>query len=222
MKILKLIPFFVILFISGCSAKHEQIEIIEKPIIFNDERVKLTKEYFKDHYKIEKDDIKIVPQMIVLHWTAIDSFEKSFKRFEQVHLFSDRTDISKAGLLNVSAHFLIDKEGRIFRLMDETTMARHVIGLNHCAIGIENVASGRADLTKAQINSNRKLVRYLKKRYKTIEYLIGHHEYTEFEESELFKEIDNGYRTEKDDPGDWFMKEVYEGVKDLRLRREEH
>jgi len=210
--------FFILLifFVNGCSSK---IKIIDKPIIFNDERVNLTKEYFKKHYNIKKDNISIIPQMIVLHWTAISSFEDSFKRFEQVHLFSDRTDISKAGLLNVSAHFLIDKDGTIYRLMDETTMARHVIGLNHCAIGIENVASGKDDLSQAQVRANISLVRYLKNRYSTIEYLIGHHEYTDFENSVLFKEVDARYRTEKDDPGEEFMSEVYAGVKDMGLRR---
>jgi len=206
----------LIFFANGCSSK---IKIIDKPIIFNEERVNLTKEYLEKHYKIKKENISIIPQMIVLHWTAISSFEDSFKRFEQVHLFSDRTDISKAGLLNVSAHFLIDKDGTIYRLMDETTMARHVIGLNHCAIGIENVASGKDDLSQAQVRANISLVRYLKNRYSTIEYLIGHHEYTDFENSALFKEVDAGYRTEKDDPGDKFMSEVYAGVKDIGLRR---
>jgi len=207
---------FLILFFDGYSSK---IEIIDKPIIFTDERVELTREYFKNHYNMNKKNISIVPQMIVLHWTAISSFERSFKRFESVHLFSDRTDISSAGLLNVSAHFLIDNDGTIYRLMDETKMARHVIGLNHCAIGIENVASGKDDLSDAQIKANISLVRYLKSKYQSIEYLIGHHEYTDFEESVLFKEIDSGYRTEKDDPGDDFMSVVYDGVKDLNLRR---
>jgi len=210
--------FFILLivFVNGCSSK---IKIIDKPIIFNDERINLTKEYFEKHYNIKKENISIVPQMIVLHWTAVSSFEDSFKRFEQVHLFSDRTDISKAGLLNVSAHFLVDKDGTIYRLMDETTMARHVIGLNHCAIGIENVASGKGDLSEAQVRANISLVRYLKNRYSTIEYLIGHYEYTDFENSDLFKELDKSYRTEKDDPGEEFMSEVYDGVKDIGLRR---
>jgi len=210
--------FFILLmvFVNGCSSK---IKIIDKPIIFNDERINLTKEYFEKHYNIKKENISIVPQMIVLHWTAVSSFEDSFKRFKQVHLFSDRTDISKAGLLNVSAHFLIDKDGTIYRLMDETTMARHVIGLNHCAIGIENVASGKGDLSEAQVRANISLVRYLKNRYSTIKYLIGHYEYTDFENSDLFKELDKSYRTEKDDPGEEFMSEVYDGVKDIGLRR---
>ena len=201
-------------FVSGCSAK---INIIDKPIIFNEERIALTKEYFKNHYNMDKNDISIVPQMIVLHWTAIPSFERSFKRFESVHLFSDRTDISKAGLLNVSAHFLIDRDGTIYRLMDETTMARHVIGLNHCTIGVENVARGKKDLSVAQIEANIALVKYLKNSYKSIKYLIGHHEYTNFENHALFKEVDSSYRTEKNDPGDEFMGEVYEGVNDLSL-----
>jgi len=37
------------------------------------------------------------------------------------------------------------------------------------------------NLTDAQIQANIALVRYLKNKYPTIEYLIGHHEYLHFE-----------------------------------------
>ena len=52
-------------------------------------------------------------------------------------------------------------------------MARHVIGLNHCAIGIENVG-GTIDtpLTKKQLKANIKLVNYLKQQYPKIDYSI--------------------------------------------------
>ncbi len=55
-------------------------------------------------------------------------------------------------------------------------MARHVIGLNHYAIGIENVGGveGALELTEAQVQSNAYLVRYLKNKYPTIQYLIEH------------------------------------------------
>ena len=86
--------------------------------------------------------------------------------------------------------------------MPETTMARHVIGLNHAAIGIENVGGTEAmPLTKAQIKSNIRLVKYLSKKY-PIDYLIGHYEYANFEGHELWLEKDDGYRTEKTDPGE--------------------
>lgn len=47
-----------------------------------------------------------------------------------------------------------------------------------------------------------------------IEYVIGHYEYTKFEEHELWLEKDSGYRTEKTDPGKDFMNKVRKATKD--------
>ena len=113
---------------------------------------------------------------------------------------------------------MIDQDGTIYQLLPETTMARHVIGLNHCSIGIENVGGTKdLPLTKAQLKSNIWLVRYLKEKY-NIDYLIGHYEYTLFEDHPLWLEKDDGYRTVKNDPGIDFMTKVREEVKDLGFK----
>ncbi|OBX26171.1 N-acetylmuramoyl-L-alanine amidase [Gelidibacter algens] len=192
-------------------------EIVDKPIIFDEERIQLTKDYLLTRYGLEQDNSTIVPKMIVLHWTEIPTLQQSFNAFYKSELPS-RPDIATASSLNVSSQFLVDLDGTIYRLMPETTMARHVIGLNHVAIGVENVG-GTADvpLTKAQIKSNIWLVNYLSKKY-PIEYLIGHFEYTNFEGHELWLEKDDGYRTEKVDPGEDFMKAVKKGTKKFNLK----
>lgn len=199
----------------------ENLKIIDKPIDFGAERIAMTKEYIKTHYGKSVDNIYIIPKIIVLHWTAEPDFQKSFNRLKPQRLLSDRKDIAKASQLNVSAQFLVDRDGTIYRLMPENWMARHVIGLNYSSIGVENVG-GRGnkvdDLTLAQRTSNKKLIRYLKAKYPTIEYLIGHHEYTQMESTSLWLEKDKGYRTVKADPGTKFMVEMRESVKDLRLK----
>jgi beta-N-acetylhexosaminidase len=203
------------------SAK-ESIKIIDKPIIFKQDRIDLTKEYIKKHYDLEVDNIEIVPKIIVLHWTADMSFKKSFNRLKPQRLFSDRKDIAKASALNVSAHFLISRKGNIYRLMPENYMARHVIGLNYSSIGVENVggrANKKEDLTKAQLRANIRLIRYLKAKYPTINKLIGHYEYRELEGSQEWLEMDSGYRTEKRDPGEKFMRAVRSRVRDLNLTK---
>lgn len=195
--------------------------IIQKPIKFTKKRVNLTKEYIKHHYTLDVSNIRIDPKMIVLHWTAVMGLNDSFSRFKHETLFSDRKDIAKGGNLNVSSHFLIDRNGTIYQLMPENHMARHVIGLNHSSIGIENVggeANKKEDLTPAQLRSNIALVKYLKHKYPSIEYLIGHYEYTRFENSPLWLEKDDSYRTIKADPGEKFMKAVRQNVKDLGLK----
>lgn len=209
--------FFVLLalIISSCSI---QKKIIDKPIIFDAEREQLTKTYLLERYGLEKETSEIVPKMIVLHWTAISTFESSFDAFYQTKLPNWRPELENVSGLNVSSHFLVGQDGTIYRLMPETTMARHIIGLNHVAIGIENVGGTKdTPLTKSQLKSNIKLVTYLKKKY-TVDYVIGHYEYTNFEGHELWLEKDEGYRTKKTDPGEEFMKEVRKATKKLNFK----
>ncbi len=204
---MKYLSIFVLLLTFSCS---KPIKILNKPIIFDQEREKLSLEYLKSHYDLIQEKPTIEPKMIVLHWTYISTLEKSFKAFENVHLPNHRAEIKSASSLNVSTHFLVDYDGTIYKLLPETTMARHVIGLNHCAIGIENVGGDKEHpLTKKQIKSNIWLVNYLSGKYE-IDYLIGHYEYTKFENHELWLEKDAGYRTVKSDPGIEFMKAVRE------------
>ena len=82
----------------------------------------MTKSYIKQHYGLKVKNIKIIPKIIVLHWTAEMSFDKSFKRLKPQKLFTDRKDIAKASLLNVSSQFLIARDGTIYRLMPENWM----------------------------------------------------------------------------------------------------
>ena len=89
-------------------------------------------------------------------------------------------------------------------------MARHVIGLNRYAIGIENV--GNNNLTAAQLKANTQLVKYLSGKY-TIEYLLGHHEYGKFRGTPLWEEKDPAYFTVKSDPGAAFMSQLREALK---------
>lgn len=214
MRIISYYFLLIILFVSCTTTK----TIYEHPITFNDERKILTLEYLENRYGLDQDTPQIVPKMIVLHWTVIPTFEKSFEAFNPVSLPNWRPDIKDVSGLNVSSQFLVDRDGTIYRLLPETTMARHVIGLNHCAIGVENVG-GTDDLplTKAQLKSNIWLVKYLKDKY-DIDYLIGHYEYTLFENHPLWLEKDTGYRTKKTDPGPDFMLEVRKAVKDLDFK----
>ena len=198
------------------------IHIIDKPIDFGKERISMTKEYIKTHYGKRVRNIKITPKIILLHWTAEMSFDKSFNRLKPERLLSDRKDIMKASALNVSAHFLVARDGTIYRLMPENWMGRHVIGLNYSSIGVENVGgrgNKKDDLTKAQRRANVELVKYLKAKYPSIEYIVGHHEYRQMESTPLWLELDKGYRTRKSDPGAKFMRDIRREVKHLKLKK---
>lgn len=200
---------------------HTKNAIIQKPIIFSQKRINLTKEYIKKHYALDVKNIDIEPKAIVLHWTSIMNFELTHERLNAEEIVSGRKYIEKAGLLNVSAHFLVNRDGTIYQLMPENLMARHTIGLNYSAIGIENIGgqdNTKEDLTHEQVEANSKLIHYLKQKYPNIEYLLGHYEYLKMQESPLWLEKDAAYRTAKVDPGVQFMASVRKSTQDLGLK----
>jgi N-acetyl-anhydromuramyl-L-alanine amidase AmpD len=211
----RLISALLLSGLAGCAGQR----IIDRPVPFPEERIQLTREYMREHYGIESENIEIVPRIIVLHWTAGRTLQGDFNTFVPSRL-RGRPELNAVSELNVGIQFLVDRDGRIYRLMPETWMARHVIGLNYHAIGVENVGGARGvdDLTEAQRAANIWLVRYLAKKYPTIEYLIGHHEYRLFEGHTLWLEKNPDYRTGKSDPGEAFMSAVRAATADLRLK----
>jgi N-acetyl-anhydromuramyl-L-alanine amidase AmpD len=203
---------------SGGGGEAAGPEIVQTPIVFDERREELSLQYMQQRYGMSQDSATIVPRMVVVHWTSIPTFEETFDAFNPSELPQARKAIGSAGALNVSSQFLVDRDGTIHQLLPETTFARHVIGLNHCAIGIENVGNGtNLPLTDAQFASNVALIKMLSGKY-PLEYLIGHHEYSKFIGHPLWKESDSGYLTEKSDPGDGFMARLRAELSDLDLK----
>ena len=193
------------------------LTIVDKPIPFDEERVRLTLEYRRAHQDPEAKDITIAPKVVVLHYTAGGSAEGTFRYLSRTRLEKGRKKLARAGAVNVSAHFLVDRDGTVIRLMPETWMARHTIGLNHVAIGVENVGDGKKyPLTDAQVEANAQLVRYLAGRYE-LTHLIGHSESPRLAAHPYYVERDRTYENAKGDPGAEFLARVREKVADLRL-----
>lgn len=204
----------ILISIYGCGRQ----KIIDMPLNFDEERKLLSIEYLKNRHGLDQDHPYIQPRMVVIHWTAIPTLEATFKVFEPTRLPGSRASISGASDLNVSAHYLVDRDGSIYQLLPDTVFARHCIGLNYCAIGIENIGDGKEyPLTDAQLRANQFLVKRLAARY-PIEYLIGHHEYQRFRATEIWKETDPDYLTFKTDPGDEFMSKLRAFLKPLSLK----
>jgi len=207
--------FLTASFMMSCS--RSTFRVFEKPLDFDEERQALSLAYLEERHGIQQDAPYITPRMVVLHWTVVPSLEETYDVFAPTTLPSARASISGASALNVSSQFVVDRDGTIFRLLPDTAFARHCIGLNHSAIGVENIGSRAMPLTRAQVKANEALIRYLHSKY-PIEYVIGHHEYQEFIGHELWKETDPGYLTQKSDPGDKFMQKVRVRIKDLELK----
>jgi N-acetyl-anhydromuramyl-L-alanine amidase AmpD len=204
--------------LSGVPDSTPRLAIVDAPITWNDERARLTLEYRRRHSDPGAKDLTIEPHVIVLHYTDGDSAAATRAYFDNVRIEAGRKDLARAGAVNVSSHFLVDRDGTIYRLQPETRFARHCIGLNHIAIGIENVGDGdKHPLTDAQVAADAALVRDLAARY-PITHLFGHYEVMKLRGTPLYVERDPGYHNEKPDPGARFMAAVRERVADLKLR----
>jgi len=200
------------------QAAGTELNIVDRPINFDQERIQLTIAYRRIHQDPRISDVIIQPKMIILHWTDVNSLQSAWNYFNRTRAEADRAQLAAAGEVNVSAQFLVDRDGTVYRLMPENWMARHCIGLNHVAIGVENVGDGvKFPLTDAQVRADAALVRYLAHKW-PITHLIGHMEYRQMEGHPYFLELDPKYRNRKPDPGAEFMKKVRERLEDLKLQ----
>ena len=122
--------------------------------------------YAKRHYGIASATLD--PKVIVLHFTETDTWEPVLSSFA--------IDSPNRGELpGTCAHFVVDQQGVVRALVPLTLMCRHVIGLNHVAIGIEIVqathghSSAWADqqilARTVQVEAVLALVRQLQARY---------------------------------------------------------
>jgi hypothetical protein len=194
--------------------------IVDWPIAWPPSRDQAMLAYRRAHSDAAAVDTAITPGMIVLHYTAGGSAKATKGYFDRLHLEASRAKLREGGDVNVAAHFLVDRDGTIYRLMPETRMARHAIGVNHVAIGVENVGDeDKWPLTDAQVDANVALVRDLVARHPTITMLAGHHEVRLLEGTSWFVERDPTYRNKKPDPGDRFMAAVRAKLSDLSLER---
>lgn len=202
----------------------------EFALVPSEERLDLTREYFYLHNPSFFEEmtessgwITMTPRVIVVHYTAKPTLKETIDYFQPNRIASDRAQVAANGDLNVGIQFVVDTDGRIYRSYPENAVSRHVIGLNHLSIGIENVGDSDLDmgedgLTWQQLEANVSLIRYLIGKYPTIDFVIAHSEYRDLEDPghpghDLFFEQFPAYRTEKVDPGPRFMRELRKRLK---------
>lgn len=87
--------FIVFLFVLNANiAFSQQLKIIEKPIIFDSTRTKLSLDYLKKRHNIIQQTPTIIPTMIVLHWTASKTMMGTHNAFNKSILPSSRKAIA--------------------------------------------------------------------------------------------------------------------------------
>ncbi len=209
--------FFALPAAGGLFAQERPPAAIDPPPlreypILTPRRLALLKQYMLLHYRTDSVALER-PSMIVIHYTAIAGLADTLATFKRVTLPKSRTDIAGHGDVNVSIHYVVARDGTVYRLQPENIVARHVIGFNWCALGIELVAADRKQLTRAQLDSCARLVAWIVSRHSSIRYLIGHYEYMKknLPHFVLYNERDPTFKpTVKIDPGASFMRNLRE------------
>jgi beta-N-acetylhexosaminidase len=129
--------------------------------------------YARRHYGL--DDFRLgKPRVIVQHYTASETFGPVYETFA-----SDTPDVELGELPGVCAHYVIDRDGTVFRLVPTSIMCRHTVGLNWTAIGIEHVGTSDAQVlgNARQRRASLRLTRALQGRFHiATRNVIGHAE----------------------------------------------
>jgi N-acetylmuramoyl-L-alanine amidase len=147
--------------------------ITSKPIPFDEKRKADMRAYARRHYGLDEHRL-LDPKVIVQHYTVTDSFGPVFDTFAP-----NRPDPELGELPGVCAHFVIDRDGTIYRLVSTKLMCRHAVGLNYTAIGIEHVGRSDAQVmgNRRQLAASLRLTRGLQGRHGiSLRNVIGHNE----------------------------------------------
>jgi len=186
-------------------AKLPRPAIRRDPIPYGHERRRQMAAYSARHYGRRKWRLDH-PRAIVLHFTGGPSYRSAWETFA-----ANAPNMGE--LPGVCAHFVIEKRGRIHRLVRPGIRCRHTIGLNHRSIGIEMVQeTGRGShwadrqilRRHRQIKAALHLVGWLKQRFGIpMRDIIGH---AMANDSPYFKDL-QGWRN---DHTDWLRRDVRE------------
>jgi beta-N-acetylhexosaminidase len=110
--------------------------------------------------------------VIVEHYTASDTFASAYATFA-----SNASNLGEEP--GVCAHYVIDRDGTIYRLVPPNIICRHTVGLNYTAIGIEHVGTSDAQILadRRQLAASLSLTLWLMSRFGIrLRNVIGHNE----------------------------------------------
>jgi beta-N-acetylhexosaminidase len=151
--------------------------------------------YSKHHYGHYKWRL-IDPKLIVEHYSEAGSISAIYNTFAP-----DRPDVEFHQLPGVCAHFAVSARGGIYKFVPISIRCRHVVGLNHVAVGIEHVGFSDQDILNrpAQLKASLQLTQWLRCRLGLpIDQVIGHNESLS---SPFYKELDPRFQGQTH--GDW-------------------
>jgi beta-N-acetylhexosaminidase len=158
---------------TGNSQAPPQPQIVSNPIPFGQKRKDEMRAYAIRHYGIDSYELQ-KPKVIVEHFTETHTWQEAYNTFAP-----DTPDPELHELPGTTSHFIIDQNGVIHQVLPLNLMARHTVGLNYTAIGIEMVGMSDQDILNdpAQLNAALTLTRWLQSKYGiSTSNVIGHNE----------------------------------------------
>jgi N-acetylmuramoyl-L-alanine amidase len=180
-------------------------------VTYGGERKAQMARYSDRHYG-EREWRLTDPKVIVLHFTASDSYSSVWSTFD-----SNAPNLGE--LPGVCSQYVIEQDGTIDELVPPRIRCRHTIGLNHVSIGIEMIQSTGpgahwADQQildrRRQVGAALRLVRWLQARYDIpTKEVIGH---SMANDDPYFEDL-QGWTN---DHTDWLKRDVKEFRKRLR------
>lgn len=169
----------------------EERTTLQDPILINDKRKTLTCVYANFHYGIDTWKL-LEPQAVIVHATNTATYSAAHNTFYSETL-NGRKDISGAGAVNVSAHYIIDRDGKVYQQAPLDFMCRHAIGYNHVALGIENVSTPERLFTEEQVQANAWLIAKLVDDIPSVRLVFAHKDYARKPQLELVKAVGDPY-----------------------------
>ena len=104
-------------------------------------------------------------ELVVLHCTE-GSLESTISEF------------LNPGGRKVSAHYIIDRNGDIYQMVDDKEQSHHCHGANLNSVGIEHVGNVEDALSNAQTQSSTALIRWLLQEYSLTKNDVYGHDFT--------------------------------------------
>jgi N-acetylmuramoyl-L-alanine amidase len=102
---------------------------------------------------------------VVVHCTEA-SLASTLEEFQQAHG------------RQVSAHYVIDRNGDIYQMVEDSERANHCRGANETTIGIEHVGGEKDSLTAKQATASAALIRWLLEQYDIPRSKVFGHDFT--------------------------------------------
>ncbi len=189
------------------------LQIFSKPIVLDDQRRMLTREYVARAYPASNANIGLRPRAIVLHSSRSEDMDSVFRT-----MLPAAKPGTKPVELNPATHYLVGVHGKVYRLLNDTVVARHAPGLDLSAIGITLVGAGPGPASPQQVAATAALIERLKQVYPDVGYVVSSEMVRQLADTDLWAGPPKPLEPVRPGPGEPTMAALSPAIGQLGLR----